>query len=51
MAKILSKCPICGGKLEYSSFIQFTKDYWIKLKLQKQRCMLYGMWVHKLYCL
>lgn len=31
MAKILSKCPICGGKLEYSSFMQFTKDYWIKL--------------------
>lgn len=31
MAKILSKCPICGGKLEYSLFMQFTKCYQIKL--------------------
>ena len=31
MAKILNKCPICGGRLEYSALMQFTKDYQIKL--------------------
>lgn len=31
MAKILSKCPICGGRLVYSLLMQFTKDYQIRL--------------------
>lgn len=31
MTKILNKCPICGGRLEYSMLMQFTKDYQIKL--------------------
>ena len=30
MTKILNKCPICGGRLEYSILMQFTKDFQIK---------------------
>ena len=31
MAKIFNKCPICGGRLEYSALMQFTKDYQIQI--------------------
>lgn len=31
MAKILNRCPICGGRLEYSDLMQYSKDYQIKL--------------------
>lgn len=31
MAKTLNKCPICGGRLQYHSMMQFTEDYKIKL--------------------
>lgn len=31
MAKILNKCPICGGRLQYHHIMQFTEDYKIKL--------------------
>lgn len=31
MAKILNKCPNCGGRLEYSNLMQYSKDYQIKL--------------------
>lgn len=28
--KILNKCPICGGKLEYYELMQYSLDYKIK---------------------
>lgn len=28
--KILNKCPICGGKLEYNMLCQYTNIYGIK---------------------
>lgn len=31
MANILSKCPICGSRLQYHRIMQFTEDYQIKL--------------------
>lgn len=30
MKKILNKCPICGGKLEYSNLMQYSDVYGIK---------------------
>ena len=30
MAKVLNKCPICGGKLEFCSLYQYSYDYTIK---------------------
>jgi hypothetical protein len=30
MSQILNKCPICGGKLQFSNLMQFTRDYTIK---------------------
>ena len=37
--KILNKCPICGGKLEYNMLCQYTNIYGIKRNgdLAKQR--------------
>lgn len=47
MAKILSKCPICGGRLEYSLLMQFTKDYQIRLMvdyLKTLKIVMYLLW-------
>lgn len=47
MTKILNKCPICGGRLEYSILMQFTKDFQIKLngKLAKTpKIVMYVLW-------
>lgn len=37
--KILNKCPICGGKLEYNTLCQYTNVYYVKKNgdLTKQR--------------
>lgn len=30
MERIMNKCPVCAGKLVYSSLMQFSLDYGIK---------------------
>lgn len=45
MAKILNKCPICGGRLEYSTLMQFTKDYQIKLMVDYLKTLKIAMYV------
>lgn len=37
--KILNKCPICGGKLEYNTLCQYTNVYYVEKNgdLTKQR--------------